>query len=312
MRTLTFGVCIVALLLLTAPTQAAQSGPAGATITGRVVDADTQMPIAGARVMLLPVFSGRPAVPLGPPPQAVTGDDGVYVFSAIAAGQYRVQVQKVGFVPPNPGDMPPFVVAAGQSGSAAVLLLRKGAAITGRVLDVRGQGLSDVTVTAVRPPPPGSGRGRGAPPMGPTGQPGQTNDIGEFRISGLAAGDYYVAASPRPTSPFGQSSTSGGNTPITTFYPGSREMAGAQVITVAAGQTVGNLEFIMMSARGFAVSGVVVDETGRPVGNGMVMLMPTAPAVLGPPRGSRTQPDGTFTIGNVAPGAYRLTAFRCW
>ena len=42
----------------------------------------------------------------------------------------------------------------------------------------------------------------------------------------------------------------------------------------------------------------------------MVMLMPAELAVLGPgPRGSgRTQPDGTFTIGGVVPGAYRLNA----
>ena len=144
--------------------------------------------------------------------------------------------------------------------------------------------------------------------MGPAGQSGQTNDIGEFRISGLPAGDYYVAASPRPRSPFEQSSSSGGNSPITTFYSGSPEMAGAQAISVAAGQTVSSLEFVMVSARGFAVSGVVVDETGRPVGNAMVTLMSAGPAMLGPRGSSRTQPDGTFTIGNVAPGAYRLTA----
>ena len=86
-------------------------------------------------------------------------------------------------------------------------------------------------------------------------------------------------------------------------------MSGAQVITVAAGQTIRGLDVTMLSARGFTVSGVVVDEMNRPVGGAMVMLMP-AQLVVGPgPRGSsRTQPDGTFTIGGVTPGAYRLNA----
>ena len=167
--------------------------------------------------------------------------------------------------------------------------------------------MGELMVSAVQKLPGGRGRGRGAPAM-PAGQPSQTNDIGEFRISGLAAGDYYVTASPAPTSPFGSSSTSGDTTPITTFYPGSPEIAGAQVISVAAGQTIAGLEFSMLSARGFTVSGAVVDEMNRPVGGAMVMLMPTQMVGPGLRGSSRTRPDGTFTIGRVAPGSYRLNA----
>ncbi len=244
---------------------------------------------------------------MGPPNQMVTGDDGVYTFSGVAAGRYRLQVQKVGFVPPNPTEIPLFQVGAGQLVPVANLLLRKGGAISGRVLDARGEPMAEVMVSAVRPPPPANGRGRLAL-IGPAGQSGQTNDIGEFRISGLSAGDYYVAASPRPTSPFAQSTTSSATTLVTTFYPGALTMSGAQAITVGAGQTVGNLEFTIMSAAGYSVSGIVVDEMNSPVGGAMVMLMPTE--LVGPgPRGSgRTLPDGTFKIAGVVPGTYRLNA----
>jgi Carboxypeptidase regulatory-like domain len=305
MRILTFGVCIVALLFPGSAIQAAQSS---ATITGRVIDAGTQAPIAGARVILLPAPMARPAGPMGgPPAQAVTGDDGMYTFSGVPEGRYRVQVQKIGFAPPT--DTPMLQVSAGQTLAGPDLRLTKGGAISGRVLDARGEPMTEVMVTAVRKPTGDSGRGRGAPAL-LAGQPGQTNDIGEFRISGLPAGDYYVTASPRPMIPLGQSSPSpsGGTTLVATYYPGTSTMAGAQVITVAAGQTIGNLEFAMLSAVGYSIAGVVLDETNKPVDGAMVMLMPTQPVGLGPRGSARTLPDGTFRINGVTPGAYRLNA----
>lgn len=302
MRLPAFGT-LLALLLSASPIRAAQ---ADAAITGRVVDGGTQAPVAGARVMLLPAPTGRPTGPVGPPAQAITGDDGVYTFSGVAAGRYRLQVQKNGFVPPSP-TADGFQIGAGQSVAGPTLVLTRGGAISGRVLDARGEPMAEVMVTAVRKPPAGPGRGRG-PLAIPAGQPGQTNDIGEFRISGLPAGDYYVNASPRPSSPFEQSSTSSGPTLVTTFYPGVLTTSGAQPITVTPGQTIGNLEFTMMSAQGHSVAGVVVDEMNNPVGGAMVMLMPTEFVGPGPRGSARTQPDGTFKIGGVVPGAYRLNA----
>ena len=173
-----------------------------------------------------------------------------------------MQVQKIGFAPPT--DTPLLQVGTGQALAGPDLRLTRGGAISGRVLDARGEPMAEVMVMAVRKPTGGSGRGRGAPAL-PAGQPGQTNDIGEFRISGLPAGDYYVAASPRPMIPLGQSSPSpspsGSTTLVATYYPGTSTMAGAQVITVAAGQTISSLEFAMLSAVGYSITGVVVDET---------------------------------------------------
>lgn len=306
MRILAFGVCLLALSPPAPAILGAQAGAAGATIAGHVVDGGTQVPIAGARVMLVPVFNGRPTTPpSGPPPSTITGDDGAYLFSGVAAGRYRVQVQKIGFV--SPTDTPLLTVDAGQALAGPELRLNKGAVVTGRVLDARGEPLPEVMVTAMRRPTAGSGRGRG-PQVVQAGQSGQTNDVGEFRITGLTAGDYYVAASPRPESPFGQASPSSGTTLVTTYYPGVTEIAGAQVVAVPAGQTISGLEFRMLSAPAFTISGIVVDEMSRPIGDAMVMAMPAA--LVGPgPRGSgRTQADGTFRIGNVTPGTYRLTA----
>jgi hypothetical protein len=235
----------------------------------------------------------------------------MYTFTGLPEGRYRVQVQKIGFAPP--ADTPMFEVSAGQTLTGPDLRLTKGGAISGRVLDARGEPMAEVMVTAVRKPTGGSGRGRGAYGLS-AGQPGQTNDIGEFRISGLPAGDYYVAASPQPMIPFALSqsspspSPSGGTTLVATYYPGTSTMDGAQVITVAAGQTVSSLELTMLSAVGYSITGVVVDETNTLVGGAMVMLMPTQLVGLGLRGSARTLPDGTFRINGVTPGAYRLNA----
>lgn len=64
----------------------------------------------------------------------------------------------------------------------------------------------------------------------------------------------------------------------------------------------------MMSVPAFDVSGFVVDEMDRPIGGAMVIVTPDAPDPLGTVGSARTQPDGTFRLGNITRGAYRLTA----
>ena len=111
---------------------------------------------------------------MGIPTQAVTGDDGVYTLSGVTAGRYRVQAQKPGFVSPSPAEPSWVQVDAGQVIAGPDFRLVRGAAITGRVLDARGEGLPELMVMAVQKATGGFGRGRGAPAI-PAGQPGQTS-----------------------------------------------------------------------------------------------------------------------------------------
>jgi hypothetical protein len=261
-------------------------------------------------MLLLPAEPQRVAGPINPL-QALTNQAGVYVFDGIAAGRYRLQAEKAGFV--TSSDAAVINVAARQAITRPDLRLARAGAIGGRVLDGQGEPLPEVMVTAVRPPS-GSGPAIAEARRNfngqriPVGQAGQTNDLGEFRISGLPAGEYYVAADPRPRPMFMQTSDSGGTTLVRTYYPGALDVSGAQTITIAAGQTVSVLEFTMLSVPAFDVSGFVVDEMDRPIGGAMVMLTPDGPEPLGTGGSARTQPDGTFRLGNITRGAYRLTA----
>jgi hypothetical protein len=149
----------------------------------------------------------------------------------------------------------------------------------------------------------------------PGGPGAQTNDIGEFRLAGLAAGEYVIVAMPRGQSPFGGPGVSpaSGNAKTTmtaTFYPGTADQQAAQPIAVAAGADVGNISFAMQSAPAFRISGMVVDENGDPAAGAMVMLRGDGRSAmfLGPGGGGQSGADGRFTIGEVAAGTYRVTA----
>jgi hypothetical protein len=142
----------------------------------------------------------------------------------------------------------------------------------------------------------------------------QTNDLGEFRVSGLAPGEYVLAAMPRGLSPFGgpgvlPTAGTGRTTTATTFYPGTTDQAAALPIVISAGAEVGNIVFTMQTTPAFRVSGIVLDESGKPVAHAMVTLLGDPRSGLFGPAGSAlSQDDGRFVIGEVSPGSYRVSA----
>jgi protocatechuate 3,4-dioxygenase beta subunit len=309
-------VCsLLALTLARPPAVAEQAG----RISGRVVLQGANTPVSGARVIL--VSTSRPIGPMGPPAQTTSDQDGRFGFDRVSPGTYRLDAQKAGFAPPDDASRnQTFSVSEGQSTDVTVRL-QKGAAITGKVVDPTGEPVTDARVVVLRHTPMPAGGARGLPPMPrlmPVPSPGaQTNDLGEFRVSGLAPGEYFVAVSPRSAAMFGTAGTSpvrdrkiARTTLPTTYYPGTSDQAAAQPIAVAAGAEVGNINFAMQAVPAFRVSGVVVDEEGRPVGGAMVMLMgdPRSGMLMGPVGNSMSQPNGRFDIDDVPAGSYRANA----
>jgi hypothetical protein len=301
-------------LLLALTVIQAQPQVAAGRISGRVTAEGASTPIAGARVMLYPAAPPRMGA-FTPPGEALTDEDGRFVFVRVAAGEYRLDVQKTGYVPfpGTPGRPHTIQVAAGQALDDINVQLQRGGAITGRLLDTSGEPLTDAGVMALRRMTAGGASPRYIPTSGP-GQ--QTNDLGEFRLPGLAPGEYIVVATPRRQFAFGGPGVAppAGNSPrttaTTTYYPGTSDQAAAHALTVTAGQTVENIVFTMLSAPAFRVSGVVVDENGNAVAGAMVMLMsdPRVAGFMGPSGNARTQDDGRFVIQSVPAGSYRLTA----
>jgi carboxypeptidase family protein len=305
----------VVLAQAPAPTQAAR-------IAGRVVAADSGVPLPDARVTLAPFVvrqggAGPAVLQSGPPPQAITDQDGRFVFEGVAPGAYTFDAQHSGYASlRNIGSGPPQTIqlAPGQSIDSVELRLQRGSVIAGRVFGPSGEPLADVRVVAMRRVQTAGAQGR-LLPIGTQG-PQQTNDLGEFRIAGLPAGEYVVAAvrSPSPALPLSGAvspTRQGSQTTIaTTYYPGTTDQNGASPIAVGAGTEVGNITFTVQSVPAYHVSGVVVDENGAPLAGAMVMLTgdPRNGPPIGPAGSARAAADGSFSIGEVPPGNYRLNA----
>lgn len=292
-------VYVASLTLPQAPE--AQPPAADARVAGRVRDAESNLPIAGASVTLVPT-SPRPSSRGLIPRQAFTDDDGRFTFEALVPGRFSISAQKTGFALDS-SDTRTINVAAGRSIVGIELALRKAGLITGRILDARGDPLSGIRVVASR-----RISGQGDRAVGMMAHASETNDLGDFRIAGLPAGEYVVIATPLPPPPFDQAPAAADTVLAPTFYPGTTDRDAAHVVTIGWGEIVGGLDFPIVSAPAFRISGVVVDEEGRPLADVMVLLMDLRAGGAPTPFMARTNQDGSFRIGGVVSGIYRLSA----
>lgn len=278
---------------------------AGVPVSGRVVDAGSRNPIAGAHVMLIPERNWTG--PAGGLPEAITDQNGRFVLEGVPPGRYYVNATKIGFVAiADPTEMPALEIVEGRAFTGVEISLTKGAAINGRILDARGEPLAEVMVSALRQEVHQATDRM----MALTAQMTQTNDLGEFRLAGLQEGRYAVIAAPGPPAPFGPATTAmSGHVLAPTYYPGTTNKDAAEVITVAAAQTVTGLQFSLIATPAYQVSGVVVDEAGTPLNGSMVMLMlESRDGGTGAPLMGRSDETGTFRINGVIPGTYRMMA----
>ncbi len=304
-------LALVSAVVVAQPTQSETFG----RVSGRVVLSGTSTGVEGAQVTLIPMRRPNPAtapmaVPPAAPPQRATDADGRFVFERIIPGEYRLNVQKSGLVwgsAPAPGvpALPPIVVTAGQPVAVADIAMSRGGAIAGRVFDSNGEPIADARVFALRRLPRGAAAFGGFAPAGPSVQ---TNDLGEFRLFGLGAGEYAVAAMPRTIGSTASPSTAK-TTPTTTYFPSVTDPEAATALGVTAPDTINGIEIRLASVPAFRVTGIVVDASGAAVANAMVMLRPTNRVpIMGPAGNVRTGENGGFAIGGVPAGTYRVSA----
>jgi hypothetical protein len=295
-------------LIVMAMQQPQKPPQATAILRGHVIAGDTGQPLRKAQVQL--TFISLPTDPSLAAEyrsrSATTDADGKYEFSGLTAGRYTLFVSKPGYVGlawsqdrSNQGK--PIEVAAGETVERVDFTLPRGGVITGRIFDEFGEPLSGVQVSAMRRQP--NARQTDMMPM----MTAQTNDLGEFRIYGLAPGQYYLQATWRrmglndPTSP-----DRTGYPP--TFFPGTIDAGAAQRLTIGAGQTIGDLAMALSPIKTVRIEGIVVDSNDRPLANGSVSIIQESGTSGYTSSGGGVRPDGTFILTNVAPGTYLLRA----
>jgi uncharacterized protein (DUF2141 family) len=198
MADLKVGLYVLALSLLPAglvlaqrdaPTTTAPSGTA--RISGVVMSVDAP-PKPVPRVIV--TLSGG-EIPGGR--TAISDDQGQFAFERLPAGRFTLSGTRPAYLtatygankPGRPGI--PLQVSAGQQLTGVTLAIAHGAAITGVLRDQNGDAVSDMAVAALRFPQPGS------PLFMAFADSATTDDRGVYRIYGLTAGDYVVAALPK-------------------------------------------------------------------------------------------------------------------
>jgi hypothetical protein len=304
--------------------------PAG-RISGRVLAADNGRPVKRARV-----FATAVELPGGR--GMLTDDSGVFDLAELPAGRYTLTVSKSGFVALSYGQRrplqagTPLQLADGQQLKGIEFQLPRGSVISGHVLDEDGDAMPGVMVRVMR-----YQYLQGERRLTPAGT-GQTDDKGQYRVWGLMPGEYYVNAIARGGGPgggpfagpggfaggrggrLGGPGGGGAGGPADqeqvnyapTYYPGVPSVNEAKPVNVGLSQEVLDISFSMQLVRVARISGIVSNPDGTPVTSGNINLMPDAGvgrgAQIGMNFGGRIQWDGSFAIGNVAPGRYMLRA----
>jgi hypothetical protein len=270
-----------------------------AILRGRVVAADSGQPLRKAQVR---IFSPE----LRDARMATTDAQGRYEFKDLPAGRYTVTAAKGSYVGLSYGQTrpleggKPLEIGNAQTVEKVDFSLPKGSVFTGRVVDEFGEAMADVQVAVMRYQFM-QGRRR----LTNAGRTGMTNDIGEFRIFGLAPGQYYLSATLRNMQMGTETEDRSGYAP--TYYPGSPNPEAAQKITVGLGQTLSDLTMTLTPTRTARVTGSAFDSQGKPF-PGMVMIVQRNGGMFMSNSAGRVMADGSFSINGVAPGEYTLQA----
>jgi len=307
------------LLALLASSVSAQTATPHATgrVEGVVLNSVTGAPLARATVLLRrPVMASTPPtrvvfveafnqlVPEGAPISLATGADGKFVLDNVPEGSYWVHSSRTGFFggTHSAADGLPAMIrvtASGSAGNVAIKMIPY-ATISGRVKDEEGEPLPNIQVVAA-----GAMYQNGRRLLTQTGQ-AQTNDLGEYRISNLLPGKYYLASAPTTRALQGALARTREAFPMT-YFPEATSVAGATQFNVEPGSEIRDMDFRLKKQASVVVSGTVA---GVPAGTSVSVLI--APSGEGVNRIDRTLQrfapvkEGRFSIYGVTPGSYEL------
>jgi len=246
---------------------------------------------------------------------AVTEADGSFHIEGILPGRYRLFAERTGYLEVDShrrqSDGLVLTLVAGQEVKDLMIRLQASAIVQGRVTDEDGDPMANVDV-AVMKQTFASGRGHWEQSAAE-----RTNDLGEYRIAGLAAGAYYISVTPPPdvkrwietaskAEPQNRSTASPNKSPpmsyTTTYYPGTRDRGQAAPIQLGAGDDF-PANFSLTRSPSLAIRGSIA----MPPGAAATAMVYSKDFGLVLSAGD-VRKDGGFEIPDVSPGSYTVVA----
>jgi hypothetical protein len=326
------------LLALAFATSSMLHGAASYVVSGVVVDSQSQKPLANVHVTLAPGTIRDQKL------EQVTKQDGRFSFAVSQAGKYQLHITKpgypvqayrqTGFV----GVLSAIVVRDDQDTSHIVFEANRGGAITGQIKDEDSDPVGNALVSVFQALIVGGERKIIA--RGQT----RANASGEFRVSGLPRGNYYVCAMGRPwfadsliqfqqiQEPFKQAATQPerndvpaqpepepeqvvpqyspdpnfrGSAFVTTFYARAQTIEEAGLVRLEAGSEA-QIPITLAITKAVSVKGAISLSTETAAGRVNLLKKVSDQYVLF--LQEVVAKDGTFQLKNVPAGSYEMVA----
>lgn len=283
-----------------APRDAPSRRPAApASISGRITDRLSGRPIQRAIVTVAPLSHGLDRKWL-----SIAADaDGRYEASQLEAGEYfvaagppdmRATYLRQAYGEPDPMDTRErptanLVLEAGDVRTGVDFALARALAIEGRVLDENDEPMAEVNIELLR----ADGTEYSTPPT-------WSDDLGQFRVFGLAPGRYRVCAKPVTHA----SDSSGTNLRYvrTCHLAATQKSAAADVVLTTEDALA--IDIRLQRSRAYSLSGTVVDASGQLVDGAFV-------GANAADEGSSARAitrQGLFVLHGLSPGRYRVAA----
>lgn len=244
---------------------------------------------------------------------AVTGADGLFRIENVIPGRYHLFAERSGLLDADKqrgrNEGRTLTLAAGQEVKDIQIRLLAAAVIRGRVTDEDGDPLPNAEVTALR-----QTFVAGHKHWEQAGAE-RTNDLGEYRIANLPAGNIFLSVSPPPdfktliesagASVHDASAPEKPAPPTyqTTYYPGTTDRSQAAAITLHPADDF-PADFSLTPSPSVMIRGSVVNLPPHTAAS--IMLQSRDFSLM--LNGAEIHKDGSFVIRDVSPGNYTILA----
>ena len=262
-------------------------------VRGVVLEHASGLPLARAHVRLDPIPA--PGMQLHPI-QIRAGTSGHFVFTDVPDGWYVLVAMREPYFPAAYGQRrpegqgTPIAITRETDLFAELRMYRKGA-ITGRVIDENGIGLSDIPVIAYRARLPLTSAGRAV-----------SDDRGVYRIHGLDPAKYWVRTVP--------STLDDGTGLLPTFGPETMETREAHIHRAMLDRDTTDADLRPLQGKLFHLRGKILCEPLPPdTPPAQSAIVVTLSAETGR-RSVRGECNGIYTFESLAPAAYEILATR--